>query len=235
MKNLNEIFSEIVDWSNATFPGATHKIKAIHLSREATELTENQEDESEIADCLFLLAHLADGLNVNLAEILETKLELNKNRKWGTADANGVVEHVRLREITTVYFSTAILVKDEQQAGIAMSIKRLISGRGYAISNNSCYDGTFVNASPSRIFKNDCNNLLASSFLVADVTDLSIGVGYEIAMAIANKIPVLCLSRSGFKVSAMISGNPNLRLRSYNSLQHVSNILDEELPILYKP
>lgn len=52
----------------------------------------------EYADCFMLLmdsaAHFPFTMSVIKKSIAE-KLEINKNRKWGTEDENGVIEHIK--------------------------------------------------------------------------------------------------------------------------------------------
>jgi len=51
----------------------------------------------ELADCLMLLIDCASHAQINMDSLIsatEEKLEINKNRKWGTPDENGVVEHI---------------------------------------------------------------------------------------------------------------------------------------------
>ena len=52
----------------------------------------------EIADCFMLLLDSAHHVGITHNEILQAtkeKLEINKKRKWGNPDENGVVEHIK--------------------------------------------------------------------------------------------------------------------------------------------
>lgn len=99
-----ETFYQITHWQEATFPNATALSKVQHLKEEIKELeAELQRNNfttelgSEIADCLFLIygAAFKAGLNYTQIELaLQRKLAINKNRKWGKPDADGVVKHV---------------------------------------------------------------------------------------------------------------------------------------------
>lgn len=62
--------------------------------------------------------------------------------------------------------------------------------------------------------------LQSSNVLVAEVTTVSMGVGYEIGRAVESGKKVLCLFRpdSGRNLSAMISGCPDLELVNYQNL-----------------
>jgi len=83
--------------------------------------------------------------------------------------------------------------------------------------DNDCY-----------IHDRDINWLFASDIVVAEVTQPSLGVGYEIGRAVERKKYILCLYRpkKGKKLSAMINGNPQLVVKEYQSLEEVKKIID---------
>ena len=97
--SFEQLFKDIVEWQNQVFTQATSQSRVEHLYREARELKENPSDAAEMADVLFLLVGLAAGEGVNLLEAGRKKLEINKRRQWGQPDAQGVVEHVRMRVV----------------------------------------------------------------------------------------------------------------------------------------
>ena len=65
--------------------------------------------------------------------------------------------------------------------------------------------------------------LLNSDIMVAEVTNPSIGVGYEIGRAIKNRKKVICLYRKkqGKRLSAMIAGSNELILEIYSDIESV--------------
>ena len=73
---------------------------------------------------------------------------------------------------------------------------------------------------PSVVFHRDVNWVLGSDALIAEVSTPSHGVGYEIALALEKKKPVLCCYQHGRRISKMIIGNdmPTLSLYIYKSL-----------------
>jgi 2'-deoxynucleoside 5'-phosphate N-hydrolase len=79
------------------------------------------------------------------------------------------------------------------------------------------------------IHDRDMEWLLSADVVVAEVTTVSLGVGYEIGRAVENNIPVLCLYRpeTGKKLSAMISGNKIIIVKEYSSLHEVKLILND--------
>lgn len=96
--DLNEVARICGAWANATFaPDGGYRGQSIvaHLAKEVVELAENPRDMVEVADCMLLLMHLAHQNGGDLRSAMARKLEINRHRKWGKPDANGVVEHVR--------------------------------------------------------------------------------------------------------------------------------------------
>jgi 2'-deoxynucleoside 5'-phosphate N-hydrolase len=80
----------------------------------------------------------------------------------------------------------------------------------------------------SIIYARDVGWIRDADLLIAEVSQPSIGVGYEIALAESLGIPVLALydSRAVNPISAMISGNPRITLLRYDSLADLWPMLD---------
>ncbi len=98
---IQQLQDEIASWSDATF-GADRppRIPLHHLAKEVQELIETPNDRMEYADCLILLLdayRMAGGSADDLILACQEKLEINREREWGTPDENGVVEHIRNR------------------------------------------------------------------------------------------------------------------------------------------
>ena len=81
------------------------------------------------------------------------------------------------------------------------------------------------------IYIRDVEWIRESDVLVAEVTQPSIGVGYEIAYAEAHGKPILALySLDAEKpISAMISGNSYITTLEYDHLDHLWYMLQKEL------
>ncbi len=81
------------------------------------------------------------------------------------------------------------------------------------------------------IYARDVQWIREADLLVAEVSQPSIGVGYEIALAENLGIPVLALYdlRAAHPVSAMIAGNRNIALLRYASLPELWPLLNREL------
>lgn len=74
------------------------------------------------------------------------------------------------------------------------------------------------------IYQRDLYWLGKCDVLIAEVTDASHGVGYEIAYAKhVLKIPVLCLAKHGTKVSAMLAGGQQVE---HYGEQHLKRIIE---------
>ena len=72
--------------------------------------------------------------------------------------------------------------------------------------------------SDKQIHDRDINWLLESDLMVAEVTNPSLGVGYEIGRAIENKKKIICLYRkSPKKLSAMIAGSSSINIIDYDN------------------
>lgn len=99
-------FEEISKWQEETFGQATALSKIAHLKQEIEELKEELEktDEPptkallEFADCFILLFGAANSFGMNYTDIIfciQAKMNINKKRKWGKPDENGVVNHLK--------------------------------------------------------------------------------------------------------------------------------------------
>jgi len=78
------------------------------------------------------------------------------------------------------------------------------------------------------IHDRDLDWLNASDVIVAEVTTVSMGVGYEIGRAVEAGKKVLCLFRpdAGKNLSAMISGCDDLTLVNYTDLEEAKKEID---------
>jgi len=121
MEELQKLMNDISEWSDATF-GNSQRNPAIvhHLKKEVDELIQSfnetnacgvddaigigefnravKKTRMELADCFMLILDSASHFGMTADELIyvsEAKLEINKNRKWGKPDENGVVEHIR--------------------------------------------------------------------------------------------------------------------------------------------
>ncbi len=79
------------------------------------------------------------------------------------------------------------------------------------------------------IHDRDLSWIKESDVLIAEITQPSLGVGYEIAHALHYGKPVLCLYRpqAGKKPSAMIKGSPKIIFREYANKEEANKAIDE--------
>lgn len=78
------------------------------------------------------------------------------------------------------------------------------------------------------IHDRDLEWLQSAPVLVAEVTTVSMGVGYEIGRAVESGKKVLCLFRpaTGRNLSAMIAGCDQLTLANYNTPEEAKSAID---------
>lgn len=84
------------------------------------------------------------------------------------------------------------------------------------------------------IHDRDVEWLKAADAIVAEVSTVSMGVGYEIGRAVEMGKPVLCLFRESadFNLSAMIAGCKDLDLAYYSEFQDVKKTVMEFLTVM---
>ena len=84
-------------------------------------------------------------------------------------------------------------------------------------------DNRGENISENAIFERDTEWLRESDIIVAEVTQPSLGVGYEIALGESLGKRIICLfkKKSG-NLSAMIKGNRKLEVIEYRSIDELS-------------
>ena len=85
--------------------------------------------------------------------------------------------------------------------------------------------------SDKQIHDRDMKWLLESDLMVAEVTNPSLGVGYEIGRAIENNINLICLYRelSDKNLSAMISGSKDIKIIRYTDFKDIKNHINHIL------
>ena len=96
------------------------------------------------------------------------------------------------------------------------------------IGCDSLQEGGEPDLDDREIHDRDMNWLLSSDMVVAEVSNPSLGVGYEIGRAIENDIRVICLFNSGSNknLSAMINGTEKINVINYISFEDLKMKLD---------
>ena len=89
--------SDIAAFTDSVFGDSYPVAKLHHLAEEVQELIEEPEDRMEWADCMILLIDAAAKAGMSMDDLysaVEDKMKINKKRKWGEPDENGVVKHI---------------------------------------------------------------------------------------------------------------------------------------------
>lgn len=99
------------------------------------------------------------------------------------------------------------------------------------ISDDKLTDLGEISISDSEIYERDIKLLEKSELLVAEVSIPSLGVGYEIGIAEGKNKKIICLynKNSEKKLSAMIAGNPKIKLIIYENLEDLKRKIDETI------
>ncbi len=81
------------------------------------------------------------------------------------------------------------------------------------------------------IHNKDMKFLMECDLVVAEVTNPSLGVGYEIGRAVENNKKVICIYREieNKKISAMILGSKNILSFKYQDLESLKKILSTNI------
>jgi 2'-deoxynucleoside 5'-phosphate N-hydrolase len=81
---------------------------------------------------------------------------------------------------------------------------------------------------PRTVFERDVAWVRECDAMIAEVSTPSLGVGYEYGLAVQLGKPVLCVYRSGLRLSKMITGNPapNLAVATYTDEAELDEKID---------
>ncbi len=99
VKNFQPLQDSITEWADSIF-GKDRKPEYIlqHLKKEIEELIKEPSRLEEYADVGILWLNSAAKAGHNVDDLyfsMVGKMMVNKSRKWGKPDENGVVEHLR--------------------------------------------------------------------------------------------------------------------------------------------
>ncbi|MDP1831763.1 MAG: nucleoside 2-deoxyribosyltransferase [Geothrix sp.] len=108
-----------------------------------------------------------------------------------------------------LYFSCSLTGGRQDQPVYAAMVAHL-QGLGHHVLTAHLASESVLAAdgglSPEAIFARDTAWLRGCDAVIAEVSTPSHGVGFEIACALAQGKPVLCLAREGVRVSKMLTG-----------------------------
>tara|TARA_B100000902_G_scaffold399126_1_gene468553 strand:+ start:796 stop:1209 length:414 start_codon:yes stop_codon:yes gene_type:complete len=98
---------------------------------------------------------------------------------------------------------------------------------------DSSLDSSGENNDNVSIHNKDMEFLMACDLVIAEVTNPSLGVGYEIGRAVEHNKKVICLYREidNKKISAMILGSKDILSFEYQDLESLKKILSTNIKI----
>ena len=99
------------------------------------------------------------------------------------------------------------------------------------IGEKSIHSGGEGHVDDKFIHDRDLEWIMSCDLLVAEVTNPSLGVGYEIGRAVENEVPVFTLYREGGenKLSAMIGGCDKIKTYYYQDEKDIERIVLNEI------
>jgi 2'-deoxynucleoside 5'-phosphate N-hydrolase len=89
--------------------------------------------------------------------------------------------------------------------------------------------GEIDKLSSKEIFQRDVSWIKEADVVFAEVTQVSLGVGYELGLSESLDKKIICLYRSkeGKRLSAMISGNDKFLVKEYQTIDQAKSIIDD--------
>ena len=131
-----------------------------------------------------------------------------------------------------IYFAASIR-GGRDDAHIYVELIKLLQNYGTVLTEHVA-DANLSNKGESQlndqeIHNRDMNWLLESDIIVAEVTNPSLGVGYEIGRAIENNKKVICLynKKMNKNISAMIIGSPKIQSYSFDNIDSLKSIINK--------
>ncbi len=123
-----------------------------------------------------------------------------------------------------IYFACSIR-GGREEAGVYEQIISMVNKNATVLSEifaDQKLTQEGMNKPNNEIWELDTEWIKESDALIVEVTQPSLGVGYEIALAESLSKPILCLyKKSDKKLSAMIDGSPNVEVLHYDTLDEV--------------
>jgi nucleoside 2-deoxyribosyltransferase len=120
------------------------------------------------------------------------------------------------------YLSAPIIDIEKQENNFCQAVIDILEEKGIEV-----FAPQFMPASkPHDIFRRDTTQIRMCDFLIAEVTNASLGVGMEIMLAIELIKPILMFSKKGTpQISLMVKGADGKAMFEYETPKDVVNIL----------
>lgn len=93
MAEIRELQVLIKDWADKRFPNRTVQTCLLKLYEEIGELVKDPGSPQEHADIFIMLFDLAAMYDIDIADAVRAKMEVNKQRKWRLTES-GTMQHV---------------------------------------------------------------------------------------------------------------------------------------------
>lgn len=123
-----------------------------------------------------------------------------------------------------IYFAGSIRgATFEGKEAVYQAIIDAIREKDDLLSEHAAVTGKPESLTDEEIYLRDINWLANSNAVIAEVSAPSLGVGYEIAVAVSFHRPILCLYKYGVRVSAMLTGNPLVMLCCYDTPEEAAD------------
>ena len=128
-----------------------------------------------------------------------------------------------------IYFAGSIR-GGRQDVCLYGTIIHAIQQRGHTVLTEHIGNPDYVSSAPDDvIYRTDTDWILSSDCVIAECTQPSLGVGYELAFAEAHEKPVYILYNAKAHLSAMLAGNPAFHLYPYHTSEELESLLDHIL------
>ncbi|MCD6348026.1 MAG: nucleoside 2-deoxyribosyltransferase [Candidatus Korarchaeota archaeon] len=121
-----------------------------------------------------------------------------------------------------IYFAASIRGAGSDLA-LAREVVSRLESAGHTVINGDVY----LSEHPDEkipdplVFDRDMRMLREADVLIADITNPSLGVGYEICEAVHLGKPVIVFFKRDSRVSKLILGNPALHIVPFSTLQEL--------------
>lgn len=137
------------------------------------------------------------------------------------------------KQVRKVYIAASITIRSPDFLESYRTIREHLEAKGSLIlashiAGENAYE---VHKRPEVVYARDSQWLKECDCLVAEISIPSLGVGYEIASALYEEKPVLCLYKDGIRVSKLISGidKKSFRIEKYRDIEDLKGKLDRFL------
>jgi len=137
----------------------------------------------------------------------------------------------RICVMKKVYFACSIAGGRDQAHVYSDIVEYIKEANGHVLSElfaaKELTNEVGMNMEPAFVWNRDVNWVKEADVIIAEVTQPSLGVGYELGLAEQIKTPVLALfdETSDRRLSPMISGNPHIQIVRYKNIRETKQAI----------